>query len=459
MSTAAAGKKRVGLDLTEGSILKGLLVFALPIVLTNVIQQLYSLVDLMVIGQYAGSQGTVGVSVGGEMADLVLPIATAFSNAGQIYIAQLVGASLKKKMKRGIGTLFVLMMGMSFVLMAVGIIGCTPILHLLNCPQDAFSQARAYMLITAVGIPFIFGYNAVCGVLRGMGESRRPLLFVIIAAVINIALDIVLVAVFRLGAAGTAAATVLSQLGSFMAAFIFVYRHAEQFGIAFDRSLLHADGEALRVIVTQGLPQAIRSMLVRFSLLWVNAHINSYGLTASATNSVGNKIQKFLDVFTMGVTQASGAMVGQNLGARKQERAAKTVWYTLACTLCIAAALVGVSLALPRQLFALFTKDEAVLEMGVVYMHIIVWHFVWSAVTSSLQSMVIGSGYASMNFFIGILDGVVCKIGLSLLFVELLHMGVTGYFTAIAWSRALPGVICAVFFLSGRWKTRKLLTE
>lgn len=456
-SEVAVGKKKVGMDLTEGSILRGLMLFAVPIVLTNVIQQLYSLVDMVVIGQFVGSTGTVGVSSGGEIADLVTPVATAFSNAGQIYIAQLYGAKMKEKIKKSMGTLISLMIGMSLVIMIFTIVGCVPILRLLNCPQEAMAQAEAYMIITALGMPFIFGYNAVCGVLRGMGESRKPLIFIIIAAVINIVLDVILVVVFNMDAAGTAIATVVAQIGAFIASLVFMYKHKEHFEFEVKLSYFKIDMKAMKIILSQGLPQAIRSLFVRFSLLWVNANINSYGLTASATNSVGNKIQKFLDVFTSGISQASGAMVGQNLGARKQERAAKTVWYTFFCSIVIAAILSLLSLTTPRQIFRIFTSDQEVLELGIVYMSILIFHFISSAVTSSFQSMVIGSGYASMNFMVGILDGVICKVGLSILFANVMGMGVLGYFWAIAFSRVLPGIICFIFFISGKWKKRKLL--
>lgn len=114
---------------------------------------------------------------------------------------------------------------------------------------------------------------------------------------------------------------------------------------------------------------------------------------------------------------------------------------------------------MPREIFRIFTKDPEVLTLGVTFMHILIFHFIWSAVTSSFQSMVIGSGYAAMNFMVGILDGVVCKIGLSILFVQVMDMGVLGYFWAIAFSRAIPGVICFLFFVSGKWKTRKLLSD
>lgn len=201
-SSAAVNKRGVGLDLTRGSILKGLLVFAVPLILSSIIQQLYSIVDMMVIGHFVGSTGTVGVSTGGEISDLVTPIATAFASAGQIYIAQLVGARMEEKLKKGIGTLITLMLAMAVVFMMLTLLFCNPILHILNCPEEAIIQARSYMIITAFGIPFILGYNAVCGVLRGMGESRRPLIFITIAAVVNIVLDLLLVAVFHLEAVG-----------------------------------------------------------------------------------------------------------------------------------------------------------------------------------------------------------------------------------------------------------------
>ena len=215
----AVKKKRVGIDLTEGPIMKTLLTFAIPIILTNLIQQIYSLVDLMVVGQFVGSIGTVGVSTGGEIADFMTPLATAFAMSGQIYISQLIGAGEHRRAKKTIGTLFSIMFIASICIAVLTVIFNNQILTLLNCPQEAWSQAQAYMIITVIGMPFIFGYNAVCGVLRGMGESKKPLFFISVAAVTNIILDILLVAVFKLEAAGTAIATVMAQLGSFIAAF------------------------------------------------------------------------------------------------------------------------------------------------------------------------------------------------------------------------------------------------
>ena len=452
-------KEKVGTNLTEGPIMKSLLIFAIPIVLTNLIQQLYSMVDLIVIGQFVGSVGTVGVNTGGEMADLVSPVAMGFATAGQIYIAQLVGAQEDQKVKRTIGTLLSFMILASMILLVVAIGLNRGILDLLNCPAEAISPASSYMIITALGYPFVFGYNAVCGVLRGMGESKRPLIFIIVAAVVNIVLDLILVVCFHMGAAGTAIATAFSQMGAFAAAFIFMWQKRERFDFELKLSYFTMDRDILWILVKLGIPQVVRSMFVRFGMLWVNSSANAYGLVVSATNSVGNKLQKFLEVYVSGVNTASSSMIGQNLGAKKIERAEKTTLCTVTATLICAAATSLVCLFLPHQIFGLFTKDASVISLGAVFLRIFILHFFASAVTGAFQAMVTGCGFVELGFILGLLDGMICKIGFSLLFIYVFNMGYLGLWWGVACSRILPGAICVWYYLSGKWKTRKLLIE
>ena len=457
--TMTMGKRKVGTNLTEGPILKGLLTFAIPIVLANLLQQLYSMVDLMVIGKYVGSIGTVGVNTGGEMADLVTPVAMGFSTAGQIYIAQLFGARQEDRIKKTVGTLLTFMFGASVVL-AIGVIAFhTQILHLLNCPAEAMGQASSYMIITALGFPFIFGYNAVCGVLRGMGESKRPLLFVSIAATVNIVLDLLLVAVIPLEAAGTAIATIASQFGSFAAAFYFMYKKKDQFDFELSLSYFKVDMDSLKVLVRLGVPQVVRSMFVRIGMLWVNSSVNSYGLVVSSTNSIGNKLQKFLEVFIQGIDTACASMIGQNLGARKTDRAKKTLYYTVASVLVCATFSALLCIFVPTQIFGLFTSDPEVLELGKTFLRIFIIHFYSSAITGSFQAMVTGSGFVELGFIIGVLDGLVCKIGFGMLFMSMFNPGYLGIWLGVSCSRIIPGMISIIYFFSGKWKTRKLLTE
>ena len=315
------------------------------------------------------------------------------------------------------------------------------------------------MIITAIGFPFTFGYYAVCGILRGMGESKRPLIFILIAAGINIVLDILLVAAFKMEAAGTAIATTLAQFGSFAAAFVFMLKKKEKFDFELKLSYFKFDKEALGVIIKLGIPQVVRSLLVRMSMLWVNANANSFGLTVSATNSVGNKLQKFLEVFVQGVDTASSSMVGQNLGAKKPDRAGKVTLCTLCATLTCAAVTCMICIFLPKQVFGLFTNDTAVIELCVTFLHIFILHFIVSAIIGAFQAMVMGCGFVELGFLIGILDGVVCKIGLSWLFMNVFQMGYQGLWWGVACSRIIPTIICIAYYCSGKWRTRTLLKE
>lgn len=456
MSTAA---KRVGTNLTEGVIWKVLLTFAVPIVLTNVIQQFYSMVDLIIAGKYVGAAGTIGVSTGGELSDYLSPVAMALSSAGQIYIAQLVGARKDQEVKDTVGTLISLSMVFSIVMMVVAVLFCDLFLDLMNCPQEGYTQAKAYLIITSLGFPFIFGYNAICGILRGMGESKRPLLFVSVAALVNIVTDILFVVVFKMEAAGTALATVLSQFGSFAAAFFFLYKKKESFGFELKLSFLKIHAYAAKTIVRLAIPQIARTLLVRTSMLYVNSNCNAFGAAYAQTNSIGNKIQKFLEVFMQGIDAASASMIGQNLGAKKQDRAAKTVWNTLAMCMIVALISSVISLLFPRQMFALFTNEPEVIELGVVFLRIMTIHFFCSSFVGAFQSMVTGCGFVEMGFAIGILDGVICKIGFSLIFLHVLGLGATSFWWGTAVSRLLPGCLCCWYFLSGKWKNRKMLSD
>ncbi|WP_455436205.1 MATE family efflux transporter [Hungatella hathewayi] len=453
-----SGTGRVGRDLTNGSIFKLLITFAIPIMLTGMIQQLYSIVDLMIIGQYVGSVGTVAVSTGGELADFVTPVASAFAMAGQIYIAQLAGASEHDKLKKAAGTLITMMLAMSLFFAVFTFLFRIQILHMLNCPEEAFSEATSYMLITAIGMPFIFGYNAVCGLLRGMGESQRPLLFVAVAATVNVVLDILLVAVFHMGAAGTAIATVCSQMGSFLAAYLFMYHRREQFDFKLSLSYFTVDRESMRIILTLGIPQLVRSIAVHGSMIWVKANINSYGLIYSSTYSIGNKIEKFVLLFSQGVTSASGAMIGQNLGAKKQDRVRKTLLTTLCVTLSIAFIGICLFLTIPHQLYLLFTIDETVADYGITFLRIMCVGCVVTTVAGTFKALATGSGAVKLCFMMGIMDGV-CRILVSLLFLYIFNQGPNSFYWGAALCEFIPFLMCFTYFISGKWKTQKLLSE
>lgn len=460
MSSAAAGRKgRVGLDLTQGSILKQLIRFVIPLLLANFLQQLYNTVDMAVIGHYVGSTGTVGVSAGGEVATLVTFIATAFGSAGQIYVAQLAGARDSESISETIGTTLVFMTIVSLVCTAVSIVFCTVFLNWLNTPAEAMGQAISYMVIVSLGLPFVFGYNAVSGILRGIGEAKRPLIFVAVAAASNIVMDLILVMVFRMEAAGTAIATVIAQIASFIASLIFLYRKKDQLGLEFSAKGLKIHGRHLKVLLELGIPLIAQSALIHGTQIICTSLVNAFGLVASATNSIGNKVQKLINVITMSINSGAGAMVGQNLGARKIDRVKRIVFTTMALVAVFACVSSFIALVLPRQAFGIFTNDADVIEFGVTYLRINLIVFAISPFQGSFGSIVTGSGHTKLNFISGLLDGVILRLGISFFLAYTLNMGVVGFFYGNALARFGPTIVSSIYFFSGKWKTQKLLSE
>ncbi len=453
----ARPRGRVGLDLTQGSILSTLLKFSIPILFANLIQQLYNTVDLIIIGKYVGSVGTVGVSTGGDFVNMLTMFAVGFSAAGQVYISQLVGANEHERANQTIGTLLTLLVGGSIIIGLIGVVLAAPFLRIMNCPEEALSEAKAYMIITCIGAPFVFGYTAICAILRGMGESKRPLLFVTIAAISNIFLDLFFVVYLDMGAAGTAWATILAQLASFIASVVFMYRNRDRFNFDFKLKSFAIRKEPLKVILKLGIPRSIQSAMINVTLLYCTSNINSYGMIASATNSVGNKITRFSNIITMSIDTGAAAMIGQSLGAGKYDRAGKTVHVALAFAMAMAAINCLAALTIPYQIYGIFTKDPEVIDFGVTFLKISCVTFITASLMGPYQAMISGVGNASLGFIVGILDGVVLRLGISLILTRVFGMGVLGFFYGNAFARLGPVIIGMIYFYSGAWKRRKLL--
>ena len=455
----AKGTRRVGNDLTEGHILKTLIIFAFPMILANLVQQLYNTVDLIVIGKFAGSAGTVGTAQGGDFANLMTMIGMGFSGAGQVYISQLAGAREHEKIRKAIGTLLTLMMCGSVVVAIVGCCITAPFLGMLNCPEEAFGPARQYMFVTSLGMPFVFGYNAVCGILRGKGESKRPLEFVIVAAVVNLILDICFVAFFHWGCFGTALATVIAQAASFFMSLRFMYRHRDAMDFDFKLPSFRPYKEQVKVIVRLGVLKAAQGALINVSMLYCSSQINTFGLVSAATNNIGNKIARFSNIITISVDTAAAGIIGQSLGARKPDRVRKTVYCALAISMGMAVLNSVLALTIPRGIYRIFSDDAEVIEFGVTYMRISVITFMFGGLMGPYNAVITGDGNAALGFVTGMLDGVILRIGISVVLAKVFDMGVIGYFYGSAFARTAPTIIAIVYFYSNHWQKRKLLSE
>ena len=446
-------------DLTQGNVTKQLLKFSAPFMLSNVLQTLYSLVDMVVIGQYVGSVGLSAVSIGSELLMMFTFIAIGFSTAGQVMIAQFIGRNERKAISSTIGTMFSVIQLLSLIVTAV----CLPLrdtfLNLLNTPPEAFDQARDYITVCFSGMFFIFGYNTVSAILRGMGDSKRPFVFIAIAAVINLVLDLVFVAGFGMGAFGAALATVIGQTASFIISLVYLYHRRDAFGFDFRPSSFKIDKTKFIPLIKLGLPMSLQHAAISISMLFVNSNINAYGVVASAVTGVGGKLQSLMSIVSQSICTAGATMMGQNLGAGKYDRVKKIVHISHAICLAFAALLSVVMILFPEQIFSIFNTDPEVLAMSHQYVYVEAVAIFGFALMCPYNALINGLGYSSLSFVIGLMDGVIARIGLSLLFGKVFGWGITGYWYGNAIAGYVTVLLGGIYYYSNKWKTRKLLIE
>jgi putative MATE family efflux protein len=450
---------RIGIDFTQGNIPLMLVKFVGPLLLANILNSLYNTVDMVIIGQYVGSTGTVAVSLGGKMLMFLTVIGTGLSSGGQILIAQQAGAKQNDQIKYSIGTLFSLLGIISLACSIICIVLSKQIIGWLNTPPEAVDAALAYLRITSIGLPLIFGYTAVSSVLRGMGDSKNPLLFIGIAATLNLILDIVFIVNFHLGAAGTALATVIGQGVSLVISVILLYKRRGDLGFDFKLKSFAIDKEKCRIILRIGLPMAAQSGMIQVTQLFIMSYVNMFGLVQAAAYGIGDKIIHLLNVVQQSMMQGGGAMAGQNIGAGKQERVRKLVWTVLAVNISVTAVVSFFMLLFPGAVFSLFTKDPQVLAYSFSFMLITIACLFLSSIMGAFSGVTTGTGNSQLSFLAGFLDGVIFRIAFSFLFGFTLHMEVTGFFLGNTLARLGPIVVHCPYYFSGAWKRRKRLVD
>ena len=441
-------------DLTTGSVPKTLLRFSLPLFMSGLLQMVYNMVDMIVVGRFVGTLGLSAVSIGGEVLMLITFVAMGFSNAGQILISRYVGENRRDKVGEMVGTLFTLLMSLAVVIMGVFLLTYRQIINWLNTPEDIWEYTRQYSVTCVFGIVFIYGYNLVSAILRGMGDSRHPFMFIAIASVINVILDVVFVGPLGLGPRGAALATVIGQGVSFLFALRLLYRSREHIGFDFKPAHFRLYPSVTRPLISLGIPMVIQSAAITFSMLFVNAYINTYGTVAVAVTGVARKIESMISVISQAISSAGGAMIAQALGAGKIKRVPKVVLHAL-WILAIPASLFALVTALrPEWLFGLFSDDAEVLAMAITYIPVAMIQYLGCTLRPPGFALINGSGNSRLNLLVALLDGMFCRIGLALLLGVSMGMGIMGFWLGNALSGLVPFLIGGAYLLSGAWKRR-----
>ena len=354
------------LDLTQGSVPKVLLQFAVPFLIANALQALYGGADLFVVGQYDDSASVAAVAIGSQVMQTITGIILGITTGTTVLIAIATGAKDNRQVASTIGSSVWLFSIVGVILTLVMTFFHGQIAVLMHTPVEAMADTKSYILICSIGILFIVGYNVVCGILRGLGDSKTPLYFVALACMINIVLDFVLIGYFHMGPTGAAVATVTAQGVSFATALCFLYRRG--FHFEFTRHDIRLSRVLSRKVLVLGAPIALQDALVNVSFLIITVIVNQMGVIASASLGVVEKIIVFAMLPPMAVSSAVATMTAQNYGAGLVDRMNKCLYSGIAMALVFGVAFCVYSQFLPETLTAFFTKDPAVVAMAAEYM-------------------------------------------------------------------------------------------
>ena len=451
-------KNRLTRDFRSGSIPKQLLLFMLPFMASNALQVFYSTVDMVIVGKYVGTAGISAVGQSSLIVNFATMVSLGFSNAGQVLVSQALGADKKKEVNSIIGTLFTLITLLGIVFSVTVLLLRENILHWMNIPQESWEMAREYLVICGAGLVFTAGYNMVSAVLRGMGDSKSPFLFVAIASVTNLVLDLLFTGLWGWGVAGAAWATIIGQAVSFLFSLWYLYRRKEAFGFDFKFQSFIPQKKYVGMILNLGTPIAIQAACINLSMLFVNAMVNSVGVVESATFGVGVKIDDIVNKISMGIQHAGMPMIGQNIAAGENKRSKQVVWWSWLYSAILTVVFMVLYITCGKQLFMMFSDDPLVHNLSGTFVKAILWMFP-PVIMRGTQAFIQGTGNTKLGMVLSLLDGVILRVGLSWLLGDVLALGFYGYILGYAlapFGCAIPGLI---YFLSGVWEKRRTVAD
>ncbi len=451
--------KKITKDFTQGNIPKQLLLFTLPFMASNALQVFYSTIDMMIVGKYVGTAGLSAVAQSSQIVNFATMVCLGVSNAGQVLVSQALGANKKDRMNHIIGTLFSILMILALIFSAIIIPFSNTILRTMNVPVESHKMAVEYLIICGAGMIFTAGYNMVSAVLRGMGDSKRPLLFIVIASFVNLVLDILFTGFLGWGVAGAAWATIIGQAASFMFSIYYLYKHKEQFGFNFRKENFILEKHYAKMIISLGAPMAVQSGFINISMIFVNSMINQVGVVASATFGVGGRIDDIVNKISQGIQYAAMPMISQNIAAKQNERATKIVYWAWLYSLVLTVFFMTLYICFGKQMFMLFSDDVNVHNMSATFISAILWMFPAFGVMRGSGAFIQGIGNAKLSMALALLDGVFLRIGLSWLFGVALNMGFFGFVLGYALAPYGYAVPSMIYFLCGKWKKRKTLAD
>jgi len=436
----------------EGSLI---FKFAMPMVLGNIFQQLYNVVDSIVVGNYVGTEALAAVGASFPIIFTLISLIIGIATGSTIVISQYFGAKKIEQVKKAIDTLFIFLFFASIFVGTLGIIFAEDVFRLIKLPEEAMTDAVLYLRIYLSGLIFFFGFNGTSAVLRGLGDSKTPLYFMIISTIVNIGLDLLFVIVFQWGIEGVALATLIAQAGAFFTAVIYLNRTHEV--IRFTLRKLQFDRVIFKQNTRIGFPIGFQQAFVALSMMVMYWLVNPFGTDTAAAYSVVFRIDAFAAMPAMNFAAALAAFVGQNLGANKPERIKKGLIATLYMTSIIALTVAVISFTFARPLMSLFSDDQNVINIGVEYLRIVSFFYIGFTTMFTIGGVMRGAGDTLIPMIITFIALWVVRVPLCYYLSQ--EMGVVGIWWGIPIAWIVGLTLSYLYYLTGKWKTKSVLGQ
>lgn len=435
-------------DLTEGNILKQLVIFAIPLLIGNLFQQLYNTVDSIIVGNFVGKNALAAVGASGPIINMLVGFFLGLATGASVVISQYFGAKDDKRLHDAVHTAMTLTIVVGIALTLIGTLISPLMVAWIGTPEEVFADAVLYLRIYFIGILGLLMYNMGSGILRAVGDSRRPLYFLIFSSLVNIVLDYILVVFFHMGIAGVAWATLIAQLVSAILVCLLLMSCQESYRLILKD--LKMSKEMLVKIISIGLPSAIQQSIVSFSNTIVQSYVNSFGASAMAANSSWSKIDSFIILPMQSFGLAATTFVGQNLGANKKDRALKGTNTALALSILITAVLSVIVLFNGTTLMQVFSKDAEVIAYGKTLMTIFIPGYVFLCTVQIYAGTLRGAGVAKPPMLVMIFCYVIVRqIYLAIAVPMTHHFGFVMLGFPLTW--ALCSLILGLYYHKKTW--------
>lgn len=434
------------MDLTEGVIWKKLVIYALPVVLSSLLQSAYSITDLIVAGWFIGKGGISAINNSSQVMVILTQVIMGITTGGNILMGQYFGSKDRENRVKTNQTLFAFAVVAGAITTVVLFLLSRLILMGLEAP--ALEEAALYLRICAFGLVPIFGYNALSSMLRSVGDSKQPFYCVAVTAACNIILDILFMGVFQWGVAGAALATALSQVASFLVCLVYVLRYKDLFGLALKGLSIQKD--KLIQMLKLGIPAAVQMTVVGLSWLAMTFLINRYGVEASAASGICAKVKDVALMFTIAMYSAATTMIAQCLGAQKYDRASKVVHIAMRISLAMAAVVILVIELFAPQILSAFNPDARTMEIALQNLRIEILGQIFYASFMVYNALPTGAGHPMFALFSSLLNCIVVRVVLALILNH--TMGLVGIFWACAIAPVSSVPLGYIYERTGVWR-------